>query len=148
LLLGSLGLASSPLSEATINKTFCVGSLSKSLSGQSVNFWGFYDCGAMGGGTVPGPILEIGTNDTLKLTLNVNMMTPQESSPNHVHTVKPLEMGMYGAIIVRQRAATCCLRCLRRQALGIRRWSTKNCATTRLMRPFTAKSLFKRARFG
>jgi len=35
----------------------------------------------------PGPILEIGANDTLNLTLNVNMMTPQESFPYNGHTV-------------------------------------------------------------
>jgi FtsP/CotA-like multicopper oxidase with cupredoxin domain len=69
--------------------------LSKSLSGKSVNFWGYYECGSggmMGGGgmgsaTVPGPVIEIGAGDTLDLTLNVNMMTPMESSPYQGHTV-------------------------------------------------------------
>jgi FtsP/CotA-like multicopper oxidase with cupredoxin domain len=100
LLLNVLVLASTSASAAIINKSLCVGSLSKTLSGKSVTFWGYKDCsggmmggGGMGGGgmmgsaTVPGPILEIGANDTLNLTLNVNMMTPQESFPYNGHTV-------------------------------------------------------------
>lgn len=159
--LGLLGLLSSSLHAATINKSFCVGSFSKTLSGNSVTFWGFAEsggmmgCGGMMGGSAasPGPVVEIGAGDTLNLTLNVNMMTPQEASPYnghtvhlhgadvgtnedgvpetngnrvtgdtytwtpltghegsylyhcHVHTVKHLEMGMYGAMIVRPRDA-------------------------------------------
>ena len=163
-LLGAAFLAITPAHSATINKTFCVSSASKTLSGQSVAFWGYGDCGGGGGGmmggggmgsaTVPGPLIEIGTGDTLNLTLNVGMMTPQEASPYnghtihlhgadvitsedgtpetngnkvngdtytwspaareagsypyhcHVHTVKHLEMGMYGAVIVRPRDAS------------------------------------------
>jgi len=149
---------------ATINRSLCVSSLSKSLSGQSVAFWGFGDCGGMGGGgmggggmmgsgTSPGPAIELGAGDTLNLSLTVNMMTPQEAAPYnghtihlhgadvptsedgvpetnnnavngdtytwtpqtghegtymyhcHVHTVKHLEMGMYGAIVVRPKDA-------------------------------------------
>jgi FtsP/CotA-like multicopper oxidase with cupredoxin domain len=165
-LLSLAALAAPAVHAATINKTFCVRSTSKTLSGQSVTFWGYSDCGGgggmMGGGgmggmssaTVPGPLIEIGTGDTLNLTLNVGMMTPQEPSPYnghtihlhgadvisaedgtpetngnkvngdtytwsplageegsypyhcHVHTVKHLEMGMYGAVIVRPRDAS------------------------------------------
>jgi FtsP/CotA-like multicopper oxidase with cupredoxin domain len=165
ILLAACGLSAPSIHAATINKTYCVGSLSKSLSGRSVAFWGFSDCGGgggmMGGGgmggmssaTAPGPLLEIGAGDTLNLSLNINMMTPQESFPYnghtihlhgadvqtsedgvpetngnavngdtytwsplpghegvypyhcHVHTVKHLEMGMYGAIVVRPRDA-------------------------------------------
>jgi FtsP/CotA-like multicopper oxidase with cupredoxin domain len=162
-LLSMAALASLPAHSATINKTFCVSSVSKTLSGKSVTFWGYSECGGgmMGGGgmggmgsaTVPGPLLEIGTGDTLNLSLMVGMMTPQEPSPYnghtihlhgadvatsedgvpetngnqvngdtytwlpqsgeegsypyhcHVHTVKHLEMGMYGAVIVRPRDA-------------------------------------------
>lgn len=162
LLLGLLGLSAPSLQAAVINKSYCVGSFSKTLSGASVTFWGYSDCGGgggMGGGgmggsaTAPGPILEIGAGDTLNLSLNINMMTPQEAAPYnghtihlhgadvqsmedgvpetngnavngdtytwaplaghegsypyhcHVHTVKHLEMGMYGTIIVRPRDA-------------------------------------------
>ncbi|MGZ5587219.1 MAG: hypothetical protein ACXWE4_11095, partial [Methylobacter sp.] len=70
ILLVFLGLATPCLQAAIINKTFCIGSLSKTLSGKSVNFWGYSDCsgggmggGMMGGATVPGPILEIGAGD-------------------------------------------------------------------------------------
>jgi FtsP/CotA-like multicopper oxidase with cupredoxin domain len=94
LLLGLLGLGAPSLQAAIINKTYCVGSLSKTLSGKSVTFWGYRDCsggmgggGMMGGATVPGPILEIGTGDTLNLSLNVNMMTPQEAAPYNGHTI-------------------------------------------------------------
>jgi len=93
ILLATLGLGTQHVQAATINKSFCVGSLSKTLSGVSVNFWGFRDCGSggmggMGGSaTVPGPVLEIGTGDTLNLSLSVNMMIPQESSPYNGHTI-------------------------------------------------------------
>lgn len=149
-----LGLfANFPAQAATINKTFCVGSLNLTLSGTSVPFWGFSDCtggGGMGGtASVPGPLLEVGVGDTLNLTLDV-MMAPMEPMPYnghtihlhgadvaqsedgvpdtgssvtgdtytwsptsvmagsypyhcHVHTVKHLEMGMYGPIIIRPR---------------------------------------------
>lgn len=164
-LLSLLLAAAVPVQAATINKTFCVSQTSKTLSGQSVTFWGYSDCGGGGGGmggggmggmgsaTIPGPLIEIGTGDTLNLSLNVGMMTPQEPSPYnghtihlhgadvitsedgtpetngnvvngdtytwaplaneagsypyhcHVHTVKHLEMGMYGAVVVRPRDA-------------------------------------------
>jgi FtsP/CotA-like multicopper oxidase with cupredoxin domain len=95
LLLGLLGLGAPSLQAAIINKTYCVSSLSKTLSGKSVTFWGYRDCsgggmgggGMMGGATTPGPILEIGTGDTLNLGLNVNMMTPQEAAPYNGHTI-------------------------------------------------------------
>lgn len=94
LLLGFLSLGAPCLQAAIINKTYCVSSLSKTLSGKSVTFWGYRDCsggmgggGMMGGATTPGPILEIGTGDTLNLSLNVNMMTPQEAAPYNGHTI-------------------------------------------------------------
>jgi len=99
ILLAVLALAAPGLQAAIINKTFCIGSLSKTLSGKSVNFWGYSDCtgggggGMMGGGggmmgsaTVPGPILEIGAGDTLNLSLMVSMMS-QEAAPYNGHTI-------------------------------------------------------------
>jgi hypothetical protein len=71
LLLGAdlLGLGTSA-GAATINRTFCVSSLNKSLSGQSVRFWGFGDCGGMmGGGTSPGPVIELGAGSDGKRPL-------------------------------------------------------------------------------
>lgn len=142
---------------ATINVTRCVGSLTKTLSGQSVTFWGFGSGGMMCTGVLPGDVIEVGVypagsgmSDTLNLTLSINGMTPQEAAPYnghtihlhgadvataedgvpetgaavngdtytwtpttemagsylyhcHVHTVKHLEMGMYGALIARPR---------------------------------------------
>lgn len=87
MLLGAdlLGLGTSA-GAATINRTFCVSSLNKSLSGQSVRFWGFGDCGGMmggggmggrgmggggmmGGGTSPGPVIELGAGSDGKRPL-------------------------------------------------------------------------------
>ena len=149
---------------ATINRSLCVNTLTKTMKdGVPVTFWGFTDCQTgmgmggtgMGAGKVPGPTIEVGVDDTLNLTLTVNMMTPQEASPSpynghtihlhgadvptsqdgvpetnnhqvngatyiwtptaemagsyvyhcHVHTVKHLDMGMYGALIVRPKDA-------------------------------------------
>jgi len=146
---------------ATINKTMCVGAGSKVMNdGVSVPIWGYYAAPCVMTPTVslPSPTVEIGIGDTLNLTLNVNMMTPQEDAPHnghtihlhgadvqtsedgvpetsravttgvngtdtytwtptaemagsymyhcHVHTVKHLEMGMYGPLIVRPKNAT------------------------------------------
>lgn len=166
-LISALTLAISvlPAHAATIAKTLCVNSANLTLGGTSIPFWGFVDCssttgGMMGGGgmmaagSVPGPEQDITPGDTLSFTLNVNMMTPQESAPYnghtihmhgadlptsqdgvpetsaadtstatyswtptadmvgsyfyhcHVHTVKHLEMGMYGPLIVHPKDAS------------------------------------------
>jgi FtsP/CotA-like multicopper oxidase with cupredoxin domain len=96
-LLATLSLGAAQVHAATITKTFCVSSLSKTLSGTSVPFWGFSDCGGGGGmggmggmggsATVPGPVVEVGVGDTLNLSVSVNMMTPQEASPYNGHTI-------------------------------------------------------------
>jgi len=154
------GVVFSAAEAANINVTRCVGSLNKTLSGQTVTFWGFGTGGMMMmwcTGALPGAAIEVGVypagsgmSDTLNLTLNIGMMTPQEAAPYrghtihmhgadvptsedgvpetyndtngdtytwtpttemagsylyhcHVHTVKHLEMGMYGALIARPR---------------------------------------------
>ncbi|MBI3777806.1 MAG: multicopper oxidase domain-containing protein [Gammaproteobacteria bacterium] len=151
------GVVFSAANAATINVTRCVGSLNKTLSGQTVTFWGFGTGGMMCTGALPGAAIEVGVypagsgmSDTLNLTLSINGMTPQENAPYnghtihlhgadvataedgvpetgaavggdtytwtptsemagsylyhcHVHTVKHLEMGMYGALIARPK---------------------------------------------
>jgi FtsP/CotA-like multicopper oxidase with cupredoxin domain len=156
----SLSGATIPVLDAT-NVSFAVSSINKTMhDGQSINFWVFCEGGGMGGGsmggggmgggdcTLPSPVLELGVGQTANISLNINMMTPQEASPYnghtihphgldvsmgedgvpetgapvsgdtytfsvdsryvgshmyhcHVHTVKHLEMGMYGAFIVK-----------------------------------------------
>lgn len=96
-ILAALGLGAQQVQAATINKSFCVGSTSKTLSGKSVTFWGYSDCGSggmggmggMGGSTatVPGPILEIGTNDTLNIQFSPMGMMTMESAPYNGHTI-------------------------------------------------------------
>jgi FtsP/CotA-like multicopper oxidase with cupredoxin domain len=93
-ILAALGLGATQVHAATINKSLCVGSLSKSLSGTSVTFWGYSDCGGggmggMGGGTatVPGPIIEIGTNDTLNIQFSPMGMMTMEGAPYNGHTI-------------------------------------------------------------
>ena len=146
-----------PAFAATINVTYCVASVNKTMSdGATVTFWEF-GTGGMCSGTLPGAAVEVGVypagsglSDTLNLTLSINGMTPVEASPYgghtihlhgadvataedgvpetgaatngdtytwtptsnmlgsnmyhcHVHTVKHLEMGMYGALIARPK---------------------------------------------
>jgi FtsP/CotA-like multicopper oxidase with cupredoxin domain len=145
-----IAVAQTTTQAATINITKCVASLNKTLSGQSVTFWGFGTGGGMCTGALPGAAIEVGVGDTLNLTLSIGGMTPQEAAPYnghtihmhgadlktaedgvpetgaavggdtytwtpavgtegsyayhcHVHTVKHLEMGMYGALIVRPK---------------------------------------------
>ncbi len=81
-------------SAAAINQSVCVRTVNKTLSGQSVTFWGFTtSCGGMGSGLVPGPAIEVGVypsgsglSDTLNLTLNMQM-APQEQAPYNGHTI-------------------------------------------------------------
>lgn len=107
IILAALGLGAQQIQAATINKSICVGSLSKTLygsstTGKSVTFWGFSDCtggggmggggmggGGMGGGTatVPGPIMEIGVNDTLNINFSPMGMMTMESAPYNGHTI-------------------------------------------------------------
>lgn len=91
IILATLGLGSQQLHAATINKSICVGSVSKTLSGVSVPFWGYNDCsgGMMGSGTttVPGPIMEIGSGDTLNISFSPMGMMTMESAPYNGHTI-------------------------------------------------------------
>ena len=95
---GMLALAASVVfsaaNAATINVTRCVASLNKTLSGQSVTFWGFGTGGMMCTGALPGAAVEVGVypagsgmTDTLNLTLSMGMMTPQEAAPYNGHTI-------------------------------------------------------------
>jgi FtsP/CotA-like multicopper oxidase with cupredoxin domain len=95
-ILAALGLGAQHTQAATINKSLCVGSTSKTLSGKSVTFWGYSDCGSSGGmmggmggstATVPGPIIEIGTNDTLNIQFSPMGMMTMESAPYNGHTI-------------------------------------------------------------
>ncbi|MDD1609569.1 MAG: multicopper oxidase domain-containing protein [Methylococcaceae bacterium] len=99
IILGALGLGAQHVHAATISKSLCVGSLSKTLygtstTGKSVTFWGYSDCGGggmggMGGGTatVPGPIMEIGVNDTLNISFSPMGMMTMEGAPYNGHTI-------------------------------------------------------------
>lgn len=90
------GCIATAASAATISKTVCVRSFTKTLSGQSVTFWGFGTGGGGGmcsGVATPGPVVEVGVypegsglTDTLNLTLNMQM-APQEQAPYNGHTV-------------------------------------------------------------
>src|SRR5512143_459453 len=85
----AMALVGSQAQAATINKTLCVGSFSRTMSdGANVTFWGFGTSCMMGSNaTVPGPLIEVGVGDTLNLTLSMMMMTPQESAPYNGHTI-------------------------------------------------------------
>lgn len=90
IILAALGLGIQQAQAATINKNICVGSVSKTLSGKSVTFWGYNDCsgGMMGGSTtVPGPIMEIGSGDTLNISFSAMGMMTMEAAPYNGHTI-------------------------------------------------------------
>jgi len=105
IILAALALGAPCTQAVTINKSLCVGSLSKTLygsssTGKSVTFWGYSDCGSGGGGmggggmggmggtaTVPGPIMEIGVNDTLNINFSPMGMMTMESAPYNGHTI-------------------------------------------------------------
>jgi FtsP/CotA-like multicopper oxidase with cupredoxin domain len=70
---------------ATINKSICIATLSKTLSGVSVPFWGFSDCSAAA--SVPGPIIEIGSGDTVNVNLSPMAMGTMEAAPYMGHTI-------------------------------------------------------------
>ena len=92
IVLVALGFGAQQLQAATINQSICVGTLNKTLSGTSIPFWGFSNCsggGMMGGGTatVPGPIMEIGSGDTLNVSFTAMAMGAMEPAPYTGHTI-------------------------------------------------------------